>query len=65
MSLARECAPLSVDVGSVRGVDPLKEIAQSQDDLLGLKLPDLSFWEFLKLTPDQLRQELSEPEHAS
>jgi hypothetical protein len=31
--------------------------------LLGLKLPDLSFWEFLKLAPDQLRQELSAPEH--
>jgi hypothetical protein len=29
-----------------------------------LKLPDLSFWELLKLTPDQLRQELSEQEHA-
>ena len=28
-----------------------------------LKLPDLSFWELLKLTPDQLRQELSEQEH--
>ncbi len=26
---------------------------------LGLRLPDLSFWEFLKLTPDQLRQQLS------
>ncbi|MBV8077924.1 MAG: hypothetical protein JO284_16060 [Planctomycetaceae bacterium] len=33
--------------------------------LMGLKLPDLSSWEFLKLTPDQLRQELSKPEHAS
>jgi hypothetical protein len=27
--------------------------------LLGLKLPDLSFWEFLKLTPEQLRRQLS------
>jgi len=24
-----------------------------------LKLPDLSFWEFLKLTPEELRQQLS------
>ena len=27
--------------------------------LLGLKLPELSFWEFLKLTPEQLRKKLS------
>jgi hypothetical protein len=26
---------------------------------LGLELPDLSFWEFLKLTPDELREQLS------
>jgi hypothetical protein len=26
---------------------------------LGLKLPELSFWEFLKLTPEQLREKLS------
>jgi hypothetical protein len=26
---------------------------------LGLKLPELSFWEFLKLTPEELRQQLS------
>ena len=26
---------------------------------LGLKLPDLSFWEFLKLTPEELRKQLS------
>ena len=32
--------------------------------LLGLKLPDMSFWEFLKMTPDQLRQQLSAPTHA-
>ena len=31
--------------------------------LLGLELPELNFWEFLKMTPDQLRQELSAPEH--
>jgi hypothetical protein len=28
-------------------------------DLLGVKLPDLSFWAFLQLTPDELRQYLS------
>ena len=27
--------------------------------LMGLKLPDLSFWEFLKLTPEDLREKLS------
>ena len=27
--------------------------------LLGSKLPDLSFWEFLKLTPQELRNQLS------
>jgi hypothetical protein len=27
--------------------------------LLGLDLPDLSFWEFLKLTPEELREKLS------
>jgi hypothetical protein len=26
---------------------------------LGLDLPELSFWEFLKLTPEELRQKLS------
>jgi hypothetical protein len=24
-----------------------------------LKVPDLSFWEFLKLTPEELREKLS------
>jgi hypothetical protein len=32
---------------------------QAPYGLLGLKLPDLSFWEFLKLTPEQLREKLS------
>ncbi len=27
--------------------------------LLGLKVPELSFWEFLKLTPEELRKQLS------
>ena len=27
--------------------------------LMGVKLPDLSFWEFLKLTPEELRETLS------
>jgi hypothetical protein len=38
---------------------------QTPYDLLGLKLPDLSFWEFLKLTPGELREQLSATEHAS
>jgi hypothetical protein len=32
---------------------------QTPYDLLGLKLPDLSFWAFLKLTPEELRKQLS------
>jgi hypothetical protein len=32
---------------------------QTPYSLLGLKLPDLSFWEFLKLTPEELREKLS------
>jgi hypothetical protein len=32
---------------------------QTPYGLLGLNVPDLSFWEFLKLTPEQLREKLS------
>jgi hypothetical protein len=32
---------------------------QTPYGLLGLKLPDFSFWEFLKLTPEELREKLS------
>ncbi len=32
---------------------------QTPYGLLGLKLPELSFWEFLKLSPEQLREQLS------
>jgi hypothetical protein len=32
---------------------------QSPYGLRGLKLPDWSFWEFLKLTPEELREQLS------
>jgi hypothetical protein len=32
---------------------------QTPYGLLGSKLPDLGFWEFLKLTPDELREKLS------
>jgi hypothetical protein len=32
---------------------------QTPYGLLGVELPDLSFWEFLKLTPEELRQKLS------
>jgi hypothetical protein len=32
---------------------------QTPYGLLGLKLPDLSFWECLKLTPAELREKLS------
>ena len=32
---------------------------QTPYGLLGLKVPDLSFWELLKLTPEQLREKLS------
>jgi hypothetical protein len=37
---------------------------QTPYGLLGLKLPDLSFWEFLELTPGELREQLSATEHA-
>jgi hypothetical protein len=33
-------------------------------DLMGLKLPELSFGEFLKLTPDELREQLSDQDVA-
>ncbi len=35
---------------------------QAPYGLLGLELPDLSFWEFLKLTPEELRVQLSAQE---
>src|SRR3954452_16325890 len=34
---------------------------QTPYGLLGLKLPDLSFWEFLKLTPEELREKNETP----
>ncbi len=33
--------------------------------LLGLRLPELSFWEFLKLTPEELRERLSAQKDAA
>ena len=38
---------------------------QTPYGLLGLKLPALSFWEFLELTPEELRQRLSAQEDAA
>ena len=38
---------------------------QTPYDLMGVKLPDLSFWEFLKLTPEELRETLSGQKVAS
>jgi hypothetical protein len=38
---------------------------QTPYGLLGLKVPDLSFWEFLKLTPEELRENLSAHKHAA
>ena len=37
---------------------------QTPYGLLGLKLPELSFWEFLKLTPERLREQQSATAHA-
>ena len=37
---------------------------QTPYGLLGLRVPDLSFWELLKLTPEELRQQLSATEDA-
>jgi hypothetical protein len=38
---------------------------QAPYSLLGLDLPELSFWEFLKLTPEELRERLSAQKVAS
>ncbi len=38
---------------------------QTPYGLLGLTLPDLRFWEFLKLTPEELREQLSAQEDAT
>ena len=38
---------------------------QTPYGLMGVKLPDLSFWEFLKLTPEKLRETLSGQKVAS
>lgn len=38
---------------------------QTPYGMLGLDLPELSFWEFLKLTPEQLRKKLSAQEDAA
>jgi hypothetical protein len=38
---------------------------QTPYGLLGLDLPELSFWEFLKLTPEELREALSAQEDAA
>jgi hypothetical protein len=38
---------------------------QTPYGLLGLNVSDLSFWEFLKLTPEELREKLSTQEHAA
>jgi hypothetical protein len=35
---------------------------QAPYGVLGLKLPEVSFWEFLKLTPEELREQLSAQE---
>jgi hypothetical protein len=37
---------------------------QAPYGLLGVDLPELSFWEFLELTPDELRERLSAPKDA-
>jgi len=38
---------------------------QTPYGLLGLNVPDLGFWEFLKLTPEELREKLSAPADAA
>jgi hypothetical protein len=38
---------------------------QTPYGLLGVALPDMSFWEFLKLTPEELRERLSAQKVAS
>src|SRR4051794_29594357 len=50
---------------NLRRFDVGRRKDQSPYGLLGLDLPELSFWEFLKLTPEQLREELSAQEDAA
>ena len=45
--------------GNLRRFRTGRRTDQTPDGLLGLKWPDLSFWEFLKLTPEELREKLS------
>ncbi len=42
-----------------------KDQDQTPYGLQGLRLPDPSFWEFLKLTPGELRNRLSEMDVAA
>jgi hypothetical protein len=42
-----------------------RRTGQTPYGLLGLKVPDLRFWEFLKLTPEELREKLSAQQHVA
>jgi hypothetical protein len=44
---------------NLRGFRVGRRKDQTPYGLLGLDLPELSFWEFLKLTPEELREQLS------
>src|SRR4051794_24825612 len=44
---------------NLRRFDVGRRKGQTPYGLLGLELPGLSFWEFLKLTPEELREKLS------
>jgi hypothetical protein len=50
---------------NLRRFRPGRRRGQTPYGLLGLRLPDLEFWELLQLTPDELRQQLSAARHAS
>ena len=39
--------------------------SQTPYGLLGLNVPDLSFWEFLRMTPEESREKLSAQEDAA
>ena len=57
--MTQELLDLKRLYGNLRRFRIGRRKAQTPYGLLGLKVPDLSVWEFLKLTPEELREKLS------
>ena len=57
--MTQELLDLKRLYGNLRRFRTGRRKDQTPYGLLGLKLPDLSLWEYLKLTPEQLQQQLS------